>query len=878
MLQRLLRYLRFLRPGHARSELDAELRFHIEKQTEANLAAGMSPEEAHRQAMIDFGGAESVREECHQQRQLSIVETTLYDARYGLRGFRRSPGFTVTVILTLAIGIGATTAVFSVVDRILFRSLPYAHADRLVSVGLVAPIQPQEFMLGGFYYDWRDRQAPFQSLTSTIGVDQCDLTQQNPARLSCAAVEASFLPTLGVVPLLGRNFTADEDRPNAPIVALISYQLWRSHFGRDPAILNKTISLDGQTVRVLGVLPNEFEFPTLEHADVIVPQALDEAAQRKTPPGRVLFSFARLKPAVTIEQASAALQPLFQQALNQAPPQFRKEIHLRVRSLRDRQVHDARLAAWIMLAAVIAVLLIVCANVASLLLARAAARERELAVRSALGASRARLIRQTLTESLLLALGGAITGMVLAFALLRAFVAIAPEGVPFLNRAGLDLRIAAFAVAVSFCCGILFGIAPALQTPRAESLAGRASTGISHHQLRQSLVVAQIAVSLVLLASAGLLVRSFRNLLNQPLGIHAESVLTAAISLGEQRYPKPEQQMAFFQQLEAKLRSLPGVKVLAISDTLPPGGWHHDQILASIRVAGRPLPAEGTGGLVAWRWVTPGYFPALNIPLVQGRDFHEDDRSSNDHFIIASQSLADLMFPGQNPIGQHLQPGLEGPWYTVVGVARNVKNSGLTGEDEPEYYRLRRDRVEDWADWRRGCSIILRTSAPPGATADWLRSEVGVLDPTVPVEIATMQHHVNELADRPRFESALFGLFAFVGVLLAAIGIYGVISFMVTQRTQEIGIRMALGATRGDVLQLVTASGVRLVAIGGVAGLLVSLLIARGMASLLFGIGPNDPLTFVAVALLLVAVALVAMWIPARNATRIDPLEALRYE
>lgn len=878
MLKRLLKHLRSLLPGHARSELDAELSFHIEKQTEANMAAGMSPEEAQRQARIAFGGTETVREECHTQRRLSLLETTLYDVRYGVRGFRRSPVFTVTAILTLAIGIGTTTAVFSVVDRILFRSLPYAQADRLVSVGLVAPIQPQEFVLGGFYYNWRDHQTPFQGLTSTIGVDQCDLTQQNPARLSCAEVESSFLPTFGIAPLLGRNFTADEDRPNAPPVALISYQLWRSHFGGDPAIVGRTFSLDGQATRVLGVLPKEFEFPTLERADVVVPQGLDEAAQRKALPGRVLFAFARLKPGVTIEQASAALQPLFQQALSQAPPQFRKEIHLRVRSLRDRQVHDARLAAWIMLAAVIAVLLIACANVASLLLARAAARERELAVRSALGASRGRLIRQTLTESLLLALGGAIAGMVLAFALLRAFVAIAPEGVPFLHRAGLDFRIAGFAVGISLVCGILFGIVPALQTPRAEALAGRAATGISHNQLRQSLVVTQIAVSLILLASAGLLVRSFWNLLNQPLGMHVSSIVTATIALGEQRYPKPEQQMAFFQQLEARLRRLPGVKVLVMSDTLPPGGWHHDQILASIRVAGRPLPAEGTGGLVAWRWVTPGYFSALNVPLLQGRAFREDDRSSNDHLIIVSQSLAELMFPRQNPIGQHLQPGLEGPWYTVVGVAKNVKNSGLTGEDEPEYYRLRRNRVEDWADWRRGCTIILRTSALPGATAEWLRSEVAALDPTVPVEIATMQQHVNDLADRPRFESALFGLFALVGVLLAAIGIYGVISFMVTQRTQEIGVRMALGATRGDVLRLVTASGVRLVAIGGVAGLLASLLISRTLASLLFGISPDDPLTFVAVALLLVVVALVATWIPARRATQIDPLEALRYE
>ena len=571
MLRVMLQRLRSLLLGHPPTEVDEELRFHIEKQTEANLAAGMSQEEARRQAAIAFGGVESMREECGEQRPLSFLETALYDVRYGLRRFRRSPVFTATAILTLAIGVGTTTAVFSVVDRILFRSLPYANADRLVSVGLIAPIQPQEFMLGGFYYDWRDHQTPFQGLTSTIGVDQCDLTQQNPLRLSCAAVESSFLRTLGVAPQLGRDFTADEDRPNAPPVALISYQLWRNHFGADPTIAGKTISLDGQVTRVIGVLPEEFEFPTLERADVVVPQALDETAQRKALPGRVLFGFARLKPGITIEKATAALQPLFQQALKQAPPQFRKEVHLRVRSLRDRQVHDARLAAWVLLAAVLAVLLIACANVASLLLARAAARARELAVRSALGASRARLIfARLLTESLLLALGGAIVGTMLAYVLLRVFVAIAPEGIPFLQRARVDLRIALFSLAVSLLCGLLFGIAPALQQPRAESLAARAPSGIAHKQLRQSLVVIQIAVSMVLLAGAGLLVRTFHNLLNQPLGMHVTSVLTTSISLGEQHYPKPEQQMAFFQQLESRLRRLPGVNVLGISDSLPP--------------------------------------------------------------------------------------------------------------------------------------------------------------------------------------------------------------------------------------------------------------------------------------------------------------------
>lgn len=875
MLKRPLSRLRSLFVGHSRSDVDEELSFHVEKQIEANIAAGMTRDEAHRQARIAFGGVEGAREACHEQRPLSLLETSWYDIRYGVRGFRRSPMFTITAILTLMIGIGTTAAVFSVVDRILFRPLPYAEPSRLVSVGLVAPISPQEFVLGGWYFDWRDHQTPFQSLTSTAGTGPCDLTERNPERLSCAGVESTFLPTLGIGPMLGRNFTADEDRPNGPNVVLISYDLWRSHYGRDPAILGRTISVDGQPARVIGVLPKEFEFPTLEHVDIVGPQQLDEAAQRKATPGALLLAFARLKPGVSIQQASAALQPQFQQALSLAPPQFRKEIHLMVRSLRDRQVHDARLAAWVLLAAVIAVLMIACANVASLLLARAAARERELAVRSALGASRRRLIRQTLTESLMLACAGAIAGSLLAALLLRVFVAIAPEGLPFLERAHIDWRILFFTALTSVICGLLFGVVPALHRPNAEALAGRNTGGIQHHRLRQSLVVVQIAVSLILLTCASLLLRSFWKLCNQPMGMHAGSVITASLSLGAQQYPKPEQQLAFMQQLQARVRRLPGVNALAVSDSLPPGGWHHDHIIAAIRVAGRPLPAEGTGGTVAWRWVTADYFRALSIPIVEGRAFSKDDEASSDHFIVVSKLLAASLFPGQDPVGQHLQPGLEGPWYTIVGVAENVKNGGLTGEDEPEYYRLRRNRAEDWS---RDSALIIQTSLRPSVMAGWVRAEIAAVDPTLPVNIQSMNQRVSQLAGRPRFETALLGLFALAGVLLAAIGIYGVIAFMVTQRTQEIGVRMALGATRSDVLQLMLGSGARLIAIGTAVGLVASLLITRAIASLLFGIGAADPLAFVAVIFLLGGVAFVATWIPARSAAKVDPLVALRYE
>jgi putative ABC transport system permease protein len=876
MLNELLTRLRFVIARKTHREVDEELQFHLEQQTRINIAAGMPPQEARRQAVIAFGGIERAREECREQRPGYFVETIFQDVRYAVRGFRRNPVFTITIVLTLMLGIGATTAVFSAVDRILFRNLPYGHADRLVSVGLVAPIMQQEFMLGGSYYDWRDNQTPFEAFTSETGVNPCDLTEEKPARLSCAGVEASFLPALGLSPILGRNFTAEEDRPNAPKVALISYQLWQNHFGRDPGTVNKLVSFDGQPVRVIGVLPKDFEMPTLEPADVLVPQALDEAEQRKADPGRVMYAFARLRPGVSIEQAKAALHPVFDYSLRLAPPQFRKEVHLQVRSLRDRQVHDVRLIAWVLFGVVMAVLLIACATVASLLMARGAGRERELAVRSALGASRIRLVRQALTESFVLSLASAAAGYAFAELLLHLFIAIAPEGIPFLGKAQIDTRIILFMLLISLLCAVLFGLVPAFHRPRAQALTGRTRMGGTRAALRQWLVVAQIAASMVLLAAGGLLYRSFWNLQNQRLGMRIESIVTASLSLGQNAYATPERQMAFFQQLQRNLKYGPGISVLALSDSLPPGGYHHDHIYAAISVDGRPKSTGGTGGLVAWRWVTPDYFRALDIPMLQGRGFTDDELASNGRYVVLSKLLATRMFPGQDPIGQRLQLPVgaqEDPWYTVVGVAADVKNGGLAGEDEPEYYRLRCNVPQDWG---RTSAIIVKTSLPSQTIERWIRSQVAALDPTVPVEIETLSERVSRMADQPRFETLLVSFFASMGLLLAVIGLYGVISFLVAERTQEIGVRIALGADKGDVLRLVMGKSFQLIAWGALTGLLLALAGSRVLSSLLFSVGPHDPVTFVLVTLLLILVALLATFLPARSATRVDPIVALR--
>jgi putative ABC transport system permease protein len=884
MLKEWLTRLRFLLAPKPHHETDEELQFHLEQQAAASIAAGMTPEEARRQAVITFGGVERTKEESHQQRPSFYIETVLQDIRYALRGFGRNPVFTLTILVTLMLGIGATTAVFSIVDRILFRSLPYAHADRLVSLGMVHSVETHEFLMGNFYYNWRDHQKPFEAMTSEqTGAHECDLTEGKPAQLSCESVEGNFLSVLGVSPVLGRNFLSEEARPGGPNVALISYGLWLSHYSRDPGVLNKTIEIDGSPVRVVGVLPRDFEMPRLQAVDVLFPMAVDEAADRSANGGYggPRRAFARLKPGVSIQQALAELQPLFQEDLKSVPSELRYDIHLKVGSLRERQMQSARLGAWVLLGAVFAVLLIACANVAGLLMARGASRGRELAVRSALGASRGRLVRQALTEALLLSVAGAVAGCGLAEALLRFFVAIAPATIPYLAQTRLDLRIIGFTVLLSILCGALFGLAPAWQRPSGDALNGRSFTHVSHATMRQSLVILQIAGSMVLLAGAMLLVRSFRNLENQRFGMRDDSTLTVSVSLGEHNYPTGQSQMMFFQGLERRLRFGPGVSLVATTDSLPPVSEHDVTRYDLIQVSGRAPSNRQTGAVVAYRLISPDYFRALDIPMVQGNGFSDEELTSSEQVIVLSQLLASMLFPGENAVGQRIRFGshAEDAWYTVAGVAANVKNGGLTGEEEPEYYVLRRNRAEDWdrgGTWGRTSVVVVRSALPPEAMSPWIRSQVAALDPTLPVDIATLRQRVAKLADQPRFQMTLVGFFAAAGLALAMIGLYGVIAYLVAQRTQEIGVRMALGADKGDILRLVMGRSLRLILLGIAVGLVAALAVTRVLSSLLYSIGPHDPVTFGLVTLLLVLVAVVAALIPARSATTVDPIVALR--
>jgi predicted permease len=804
------------------------------------------------------------------------LEELARDLRWAVRGFRRAPLFTLAAVCAVALGAGAGTAVFSVVDRILFRSLPYPQADRLVSFGMVAPIVPQEFMLGYDYLDWRNRQTPFASLGSWGGVADCDLTDSSPVRVRCGYVDSFLLPTLGIQPLVGRNFTLEECRPNSPKVTLISYGLWQSRFARDPAIAGKHLSLDGQSTIVVGVLPPQFELPSLASVDLLVPHVLDEAEQRTRRTATLLSTVARLKPGVSSTQAMAALQPLFQDALQSVSPEFRKEIKLRVRSLRDRQIHEARLASWILLASVLAVVLIACANVANLLLARIIARQREIAIRVALGAGRGRLVRQMLTESLLLAVAGAGLGYALAFLLLRLFVAIAPEGIPRLNQAALDTRVLLFTLAVSLASGVLFGLAPALQRPRPEALTSGRTVGARRRWFRQSLVAAQIAISLILLAGASLLLRSLWSLQNQPLGMRTDSLLTASLTLSRQSFADSARRSTFFEELETRLSRIPGITELALSDSLPPtGNLLGGMLCAAIDVQGRPRMADGTGGTVVWRVVTPRYFAALGIPILRGRGFQEGDRDPNRNVVILSDTLARRMFPGEDPLGKQIRPGRHGNWLSVVGVAANVKNNGLVERDDPEYYEIRKHSPQNVS---RGAIIAIRTGVAPRAMSAAVRKEIAGLDPTLPVNIETIAQRLGKLSQRPRFNAVLLAIFACMGLLLAAIGLYGVVSFLVVQRTQEIGVRMALGATPAGISRLVLGHAARWTAAGAALGALGSLFAVSLLKTMLFRVSAGDPWIFGAAMAVLWSVALLAAWIPSRRAARVDPMQALRQD
>jgi predicted permease len=805
------------------------------------------------------------------------------DLRVALRGMRRNPGFAIAGVLAASLGIGTSAAVFSAVDRVLFRALPYRDEARLVSVGLKAPLDTNEFLFADSYIDLKKHPGPFEGLTAfEAGSRACDLTEQSPLRLDCMRFERNFLEVMGVRPAAGRTFTREEDLPNGPAVAMISFALWQGRFGGDPRVAGRTLMLDGTPITITGVLPADFLLPTLAHADVYLPMNLDEARERQ---GRAFRVFGRLQAGAAVEAARAELAPFFQRALLTAPAQFRKEITLAVRPVRDRQLGDARMASLALFGAVLAVLLIACANLANLLLARGSGRDREMAVRAALGASWSRLARQVLTESTLLSMLGGGGGVALAFGLLRVFRQLGPSTLPRLEEASIDGRVLAFAVAAAVLSGIAAGLASMRHPEGTAVLGGTRATSSGRGRLRGALVTAQIAVSLVLLAGAGLLLRSLWKLESVPMGMNGDRVVTAQFSLGRQRYGDATRQLAFFNRLDERLGSLSGVQAAAITDSLPPKGGSRGRLLASIQVEGQPPRPEGTGGMVAWRYVTPGYFSALGIPMRRGRGFTEEDRAPAAYGVILTETLARMLFRNEDPVGRRLLfQGGHGERFTVVGVAADVRERGPATEVPPEFYVVRK-AVPDvtWYNqeppmgWR-SAFVVMRTPLDTRFAATALRQAMAEIDPTLPVTIGTMRERMASVTQNPRFYATLLGSFAAIGALLAALGLFGVISFLVQQGRKEIGVRMALGAAQGDVIRHVLGFALRWTGAGLALGIPGALAVSRGLRSLLFQVGPNDPASLGVAAAALVGVAVVAAAGPAWRAARLDPARTLREE
>ena len=855
------------RPSDA--EIKEELESHVAMRAEHD---GSDDASARRRLGSELRAREDVRRVWHS----ALVDTVIQDAWFTWRMWRRNPAFSLAALSTLALGLGAATALFSACDRILFRSLPYDDADRLVSVGLIAPLDANEFLLGPDYVQlWRETPAPFEAVTTvTAGTSPCDLTEAQPERLTCAFVEANLLRVLGLSVAAGRDFAPADGKPGAARVALITHGLWLRRFGGNPAIAGRLLVIDGGSVQVVGVLPPVFELPTLGPADVLFPQQLTATPG---PAGmQFLRGFARLKNGVTPQQAHAALQPLYREMLKNVPPAFRAEVTLRVRPLRDRQLGDASRAAWFLLGAVGALLLIACTNVANLLLARSVARHRELAIRSALGAGRTRLARLAFTESLLLALTGAALGLGVAWVLLRIFIHLAPSGIPKLPQASLDWRTAVAAFLLSLLAALLIGIWPSLSIPRPTSLQGGRSIASVRPWTRFSFVVVQIGLTFALLGASSLLLRSLWQLEKAPLGFDAQRVLSAGVTLNVAKYPTPERQVAFFEQLLQAASKTPGARAAAITDSLPPAGNMRSMIFSRIEVAGRPLPKQGTGGMVGWRLVTPGYFDALHVPIIRGRGFTEEDRLSPQPAMILSETLERKLFLNETALGHQLRPGGTGqPWHNVVGIAKDIRNAGLTANPDPEYYVLRGTAPRDAT---RRSFLVIRTEASTPVAAAFLREAVGSIDPQLPVSIDTLEQRVSALSARPRFTAFLLVSFGLLAVLLAATGLAGVAGYLVTERTRDIGVRMAMGATPSMVRREVLAETARWIFGGAVLGILLAIGFSKAVGAFLYGVTARDPWAWTAAFVTLSLVLLAAALRPAGRASRIDPMSALRTE
>lgn len=805
------------------------------------------------------------------------METLLHDIRYAIRSMIKAPGFTIIAVLALALGIGANTAIFSVVNAVLLRPLPYEAPERLVHVHRMQPPIERGPISRPAYFEWESQQEVFQGIAAFFyrtynltGVDQAE-------RLNGARVTGSFFPLFGITPAAGRLFSPSDDQAGGARVAVIGYGLWQHRFGGDPGIVGQTINLNGDVYTVVGVAPASFLFPRA--VDLWTPALLaEEKSQRGS---NYLKIIARLKDGVSEARAQAQMNQI---AAAQAEKHPANDTNLTVAivPLLEDQVGRIRPVLFILLGAVAFVLLIACANVANLLLARATARQKEFAIRTALGASRMRLARQLLTESVLLALVGGTLGVLLSVWGINLLVAAAPPTIPRVKEVGLDPWVLGFTFLISFLTGVVFGLAPSLQVSRTdlnETLkeGGRGTTAANPHRalLRRGLVVAEIALSLVLLVSAGLLIGSIDRLTRVSPGFDPRNVLAADVSFPQapsSAKADDDQRVArFLSEVEQRSASLPGVLAAGTISDLPVTG--RSGVNGGFRVEGRPAYNPGEEPVAEFRLVTPGYFRAIGIPLVKGRELTERDDKSAPQTILINRALAGHLFPDEEPIGKRLL-ALDGKPHEIVGVVGDARQWGLNLPAPDEIYFPFAQM-----NFTSNATLVVRAAGDPSGLADAVRGAVREVSPDAPVyRMKAMVDVVADSTAQQRFNMVLMSVFAAVALLMATIGLYGVISYSVTQRTHEIGVRMALGASTGDVMKLVVGQGMILAATGVAIGLVAAFGLTRLLSTLLFGVSPTDPLTFATISLSLTGVALVACFVPARRATRVDPMIALRHE